>query len=87
MKLVENGDKSAEDSVNEAMTEKEQDDETNHERNKKKAKRDIKWWQLEGKRRSERVRGNLVSVPPPSVQKKEADFATKLRNIIPVSLL
>jgi hypothetical protein len=53
----------------EAESEKESED---SKMQKKKAKRDLKWWQMEGKRRSQRVRGNLVPT---------------LKNIIPSSLL
>jgi len=87
--VIENGDKSADDSqMNDRSTEKEREDDGNRDQNKKK-KRDIKWWQLEGKRRSQRVRGHLVSASAPvkHLPNKETEFATKLKSIFPKSLL
>lgn len=52
---------------------------------KNKNKKDVKWWQIEGQRRSQRVRGNLVSAPIKA--KPESTFAEILRNIIPDALL
>ena len=52
---------------------------------KRKNKRDVAWWQLEGKRRSQRVRVNVVSTP--TKPKPQNTLAEILRNIIPDSLL
>ncbi|CAL8077936.1 unnamed protein product [Orchesella dallaii] len=52
----------------------------------KKKKRDLKWWQMEGKRRSQRVRGHLIPVSPDKT-KKESSFADQLKNLIPAPLL
>lgn len=54
--------------------------------NKKKNKRDVKWWQMEGKRRSQRVRGHLLPTSPDKA-KKESSFADQLKNLIPAPLL
>lgn len=53
---------------------------------KKKNRKDVKWWQMEGKRRSQRVRGHLIPVSPEKA-KKESSFADQLKNLIPASLL
>jgi len=54
--------------------------------NKKKKGRDLKWWQMEGKRRSQRVRGHLIPVSPDKTR-KESSFADQLKNLIPAQLL
>lgn len=53
---------------------------------KKKNRRDVKWWQIEGKRRSQRVRGHLMPTSPDKA-KKESSFADQLKNLIPAPLL
>lgn len=60
------------------------EEEANSQRGKNR-KGGVKWWQIEGQRRSQRVRGNMVTAP---VKAKPANtFAEMLRNIIPEALL
>jgi hypothetical protein len=67
--------------------EKEPEEETENPRERtRKSKRDVKWWQLEGKRRSQRVRGNVVPHNH-TLPKKECGFAERLKTLIPTSIL
>ena len=52
---------------------------------RKKSRKDVKWWQYEGKRRSQRVRGHLMPVSQ-NATKSERGFAESLKNLIHPSL-
>lgn len=81
----ENDDKSAEeDSLTDPQNRAPGEGAEDESSQKKKAKKDVKWWQLEGKRRSQRVRGNLMpSSLPTNKPKSENSFAEMLKNVIP----
>lgn len=77
-------DKLLEDDSQTVMGQNAQNDEESAAQRRKNRK-DVKWWQMEGQRRSQRVRGNLVAAPVKP--KPESTFAEILRNIIPAPLL
>ncbi|CAG7725832.1 unnamed protein product [Allacma fusca] len=72
--------------TDEDCSQSQQSQDTQEPEPKKKSRKDVKWWQYEGKRRSQRVRGHLMPISQ-TTSKNERGFGETLKNLIHSSLL